>query len=99
MYQLPSESRTMRKLNPSNEWGWKELLLNNIWNQTRTLSWQLGSDGKSAPPEPFLPSFMPKPSKPKSEASKDTVAMDVADIRAFLNKPRSNVKVETNEQK
>lgn len=85
-------------MSPSNEWGWNEILLSNLWHQTRVLSWQLGGDKKTPYPEPILPDFI-KPPKPKSKEMKDAVAMDINDLKAFLSKPRQNATVESNEPK
>lgn len=81
---------------PSNEWGWNEILLNGLSHRVDVLSWQLGGDSSTKPPEVWLPPFIPKPKK--KPMVKDSVAMGVNDLRAFLNKPRVSDKVKTNEQ-
>jgi hypothetical protein len=96
---LPDKSRTHRKLSPSNEWGWQELLLNNLLHSVNILSWQLSGDPKVPMPEQWWPDFIPKPKPKKSEAMKDAVTMDIDDLKAFLSKPRQNATVESNEPK
>lgn len=84
-------------MQPANEWGWQELLLNNILYQLQLLPWQMFGEKGSEPPKQWLPSFIPKPPKPKSKDMQDSVAMDVDDLKAYLTKPRQNTTVESNE--
>ncbi len=86
----------MRKLAPAGQWGWNEVLLNKIEYALRILVWQNTEDGHERhpqhTPEPFRPSFIPKPKKPKKEE-----VMDIDDLKAYLSKPRISAKVEANE--
>lgn len=94
-YQLPEDSRIMRKLEPSNAWSWKEVLLNRIEHALRVLIWQNTEDAtKQNPqhyPEQWYPSFIPKPEKPKANPDQET--MDIDDLKSFLSRPRENAKV------
>ena len=85
LFQLPARSRFMRLLNPANEWGWQEVLLSNIDHGLKVLAWQNTEDGqkgrKSTAPKPFIPTFMKK-------ASDNQQAMDIDDLKSFLNRKR-----------
>lgn len=72
-------------------------MLNNILYQLQLIPWQMLGEKGSKPPEQWLPSFIPKPKKPKSQEMKDSVAMDIDDLKAYLTKPRQNATVESNE--
>lgn len=89
-FQLPKESRFSRKLEPSNEWGWQEVLLNKVAYYLQVLIWQNTEDAhKKNPehrPEYWLPEFIPQPEK---KHNPEEVAMDLDDLKSFLSKPRS----------
>ncbi|MCL2746128.1 MAG: DUF5361 domain-containing protein [Coriobacteriia bacterium] len=42
---LPQESRVMRRIDPSNAWGWQEHLLADLVNRVRWLQWAKTPDG------------------------------------------------------
>ena len=89
----------MRKIEPANEWSWNEILLNKLDYGLRILAWQNSADAHSKNPqnipEPFVPSFIPKPEKPKNNPEEN--AMDLDDVKSFLSRPREGAKVEPNE--
>lgn len=91
-FQLPEKSRLKRKLSPSNEWGWQESLLNKIDHKLDILAWQNTEDARKKNPANFpklwLPDFMPRPQEPKK--NKETEAMDIDDLKAFLKRPRGS---------
>lgn len=95
MTQLPDKSRVMRKLSPSNEWGWEETLLNGVSHRLDIIAWQLSGDSSKPVPEVWLPSFIPKPKN--TPVASDSVSMDITDLQAFLNKPRKSDIVKPNE--
>lgn len=88
MYQLPMKSRLFNKLYPETQWGWDEILANNTNYLLEMLLWAKTEDAtKKVPqhrPEPFVPDFMPKKKK-----EKESVAMDIDDIEAYLTRPRT----------
>lgn len=88
----------MRKLSPANEWTWNEILLNRIEYAVRILTWQNSADAhEKSPkhyPEQFVPDFIPKPKKRKRSQEE---AMDIDELKAFLSRPREDVKVKANE--
>lgn len=75
----------MRIIQPANEWGWQEILLNNINHGIQILAWQKTENAqkgkKSTAPKPFVPSFM-------KQASDNQQAMDIDDLKDFLNRKR-----------
>ena len=89
----------MRKIAPANEWSWNEILLNRIEYGVRILAWQNSADATEKHPknypEQWLPSFIPKPEKPKKNPEQEV--MDIDDIKAYLSRPRESAKVESNE--
>lgn len=96
MSQLPAKSRVFVALAPANEWEKSDVFLNDIRNALNTISWQISGDKKSKPPEPWMPEFMREKKKDPAKP-KESVAMEVDDIKAFLAKPRVSDKVKTNE--
>ena len=89
----------MKKLYPTNEWSWNEVLLNRIEYALRVLAWQNSSDAQSKNPKyypkQYDPPFMPKPEKPKKNSEEEV--MDIDDLKAFLSRPRESGKVKANE--
>lgn len=87
------------KINPANEWGWSELLLNRIEYCLQILAWQNTEDAHSRhpqhTPEIWLPDFIPKPEKAKKNPEQQ--AMSVDDIKEYLSRPRESAKVKANE--
>lgn len=88
LFQLPKTCRTFLKINPQLEWGWTEQLLNECAYALDLLVWTKTEDAMkkhpTSKPEKFVPPFMPKPKK-----DKDSVAMDIDDVKAFLTRPRN----------
>ena len=89
----------MQKLHPENQWSWNEILLNDVEYALRVLIWQNSADGHDKHPKhypkPWLPSFMPKPEKPKKKT--EEAAMDISELKEYLSRPRISAKVEANE--
>lgn len=96
MSQLPAKSRIFVALSPANDWDKESLFLNDIRNALNIISWQIGGDKKSKAPEPWIPEFLREKKSEKPKA-KDSVAMEVDDVKAFLAKPRTSGKVKANE--
>lgn len=96
---MPDESRLKRKLSPANEWSWNEILLNKIEYCLRILAWQNSKDAQEKNPKHypdlFLPSFIPKPEKPKHNPEEE--AMSIDELKEFLSRPRESGKVKANE--
>lgn len=79
-------------MQPANEWGWREVLLNNIQYSLEVLIWQNSNEGvkkaKQTPqPKPFLPPFM-RDLQAERALNKDTVKHTVDDIKEILARPR-----------
>ncbi len=98
MHQLPEKSRVSRAIHPENEWGWKEILLNNIQYELQILQWMKTEDAtKRNPqnrPEKWLPEFI-KNALP--DDTTETEAHDLDEIKDILSRPRQNVTVGSNE--
>ena len=66
-------------------------MLNKIAYSLDILAWQNTQDATKKPPrnmpKPFIPDFMRNVDKTRA-INKDTVALDVDDMRAFLSRPR-----------
>lgn len=85
LFQLPKKSRFMRLLQPANNWGWNEVLLNNISYYLQILAWQntkdaQEDDGRNAPTMQ-LPDFM-------KDVEDNTESMDIDELKAFLARER-----------
>lgn len=91
LFQLPTNCKTFVAIEPANQWGWQEILLNKIAYLLEVLVWQKSKDAqKKAPhhkPKLWLPDFMKK-AQQKSEISKGAVSADVDTIKEILAKPR-----------
>lgn len=65
--------------------------MNKIAYSLDILAWQNTQDATKKPPrnmpKPFMPDFMRNVDKTRA-INKDTVALDVDDMRAFLSRPR-----------
>lgn len=65
--------------------------MNKIAYSLDILAWQNTQDATKKPPrnmpKPFMPEFMRNVDKTRA-INKDTVALDVDDMRAFLSRPR-----------
>jgi hypothetical protein len=96
--QLPQNCRTFSKIKPASQWQVSDLLLNKATYFLEVLAWQQSKDASAKPPK-NIPVFTPLPGyeeeKPKNNP--DEMAMEVDDIKAFLSRPRENVKVKSNE--
>ena len=72
-------------MEPSNEWGWSEFLMNKANHLLEVLIWSKTKDAtKDHPmnyPKPFIPPFM-------EDKSSDRVAMPIEDLKSYLTKPR-----------
>ena len=90
--QLPRDSRVMIALQPANNWGWPEVLMNKATYLLEVLAWQNTKDAqKKAPsktPRPYVPDFM-KNAEETRKINRDSVAQDVDSIKAILAKPRT----------
>lgn len=65
--------------------------MNKIAYSLDILAWQNTQDATKKPPrnmpKPFMPDFMRNVDKTRA-INKDTIALDVDDMRAFLSRPR-----------
>lgn len=65
--------------------------MNKVAYSLDILAWQNTQDATKKPPrnmpKPFMPDFMRNVDKTRA-INKDTVALDVDDMRAFLSRPR-----------
>lgn len=81
----------MIALQPANNWGWSEVLLNKASYLMEVLAWQNTKDAqKRAPrraPKPFVPDFMKNVEETRA-INRDSVLQDVDSIKAILKKPR-----------
>jgi hypothetical protein len=81
----------MCALQPANQWGWSEVLLNKLNYLAEVLAWQNTKDAqKRAPrkaPKPFVPDFM-KNVEETRKLNRDSVVQDVDNIKAILARPR-----------
>lgn len=81
----------MCALQPANQWGWSEVLLNKLNYLTEVLAWQNTKDAqKRLPrkaPKPFVPDFM-KNVEETRKINRDSVVQDVDSIKAILARPR-----------
>lgn len=88
LFQLPNTSRVFLAIEPSNQWGWSEVLLNKIEYALQVLQWQNTNEGvkkskQTERPTPFKPDFI------KEKASDSDIERNDTDaIRAILDKPR-----------
>ena len=78
-------------IQPSNTWGWKEILLNKANYLLEVIIWQNSNEGvkkskRTRKPEPFMPDFM-KP-KEKNPINNESVAQDTETIKDLLAQPR-----------
>ena len=91
LFQLPQSSRIFKAQQPANNWGWQEVLLNNITYLLNIIAWQSTKDAAKKPPQnapkPFVPEFMRDLERERA-INKDVVAHDIDDIKALLAKPR-----------
>lgn len=92
MFQLPTSSRLFRVLEPGNEWGWQEVLLNKVAHFLEILQWQKSNQGLSKskqtpPPKPFVPDFL-KHLFAGEANKKDLVSYDTRTIDDILARPR-----------
>ena len=75
----------LKAMEPSNEWGWGEILANKTNHLLEVLIWSKTKDAmRENPlnyPKPFVPPFM-------ENKRKDQVAMPIEDLEAYLTKPR-----------
>lgn len=65
--------------------------MNKVAYSLDILAWQNTQDATKKPPrnmpKPFMPDFMRNVDKTRA-INKDTIALDVDDMRAFLSRPR-----------
>lgn len=91
MYQLPAASRLMRRLNPANNWGWPEVLLNKSTYLLEVLAWQNTKDAqkgrKSTAPKMYTPEFL-KDTANRKGLNPDQAVHTTDEIKAILDRPR-----------
>ena len=91
MFQLPRDSRLFVKLQPTNQWGWQEVLANQTNYLLSVLAWQNTKDAQKKFPQKapklFVPDFMIKAEETRA-LNRDSVVQDVDDIKALLARPR-----------
>lgn len=94
MFQLPRTGRVFVKLDPTNQWGWVEVLLNKLNYNAEILAWQNTKDASKKPPKNapklYVPEFMADIVGAKA-MTKDAAPRPVADMKAFLARPRKEV--------
>lgn len=81
----------MCALQPTNQWGWQEVLANKANYVLEVLAWQNTKDAqKRAPrkaPKPFVPDFMVNMEETRA-INRDSVAQPVESIKEILARPR-----------
>lgn len=95
LFQLPRGCRVFKKLEPATEWGYDEIFLNKIVYLLDTIVWQNGTPTKAGEkakhkqqqPKLFIPTFM-KNKETKDGIAKDTVSLDVDEVKDILSRPR-----------
>lgn len=91
MFQLPRQGRLFVKIDPTNQWGWPEVLLNKLNYNVEILAWQNTKDATKKPPRNapklFVPEFMHSIQGARA-MSKEAVVHDVDDVKAILARPR-----------
>ena len=92
LFQLPQRARIFKKLQPANNWGWDEVLANQMVYLLNVIAWQSTKDAqKKFPlkaPKPFVPDFMRDMEKSK-EINKDIEAHDIDELNELLSRPRT----------
>lgn len=88
LFQLPRSCRIFSIIEPGNQWGWSEVLLNKIEYALQVIAWQNANEGvaksKQTPqPDIFKPDFI----KNKSD-DPDVEQYDIDSIKRLLLKPR-----------
>jgi hypothetical protein len=89
LFQLPRGCRVFSAIQPANQWGWMEILLNKANYLLEVLVWQNANEGvkrskQSQKPQPFIPDFL----KDRT-MSKDAAKLDATEIAEILKKPRT----------
>lgn len=94
MFQLPRTGRVFTILDPTNHWGWLEVLLNKLNYNVEILAWQNTKDAQKKPPKNapklYVPEFMQDVLGAKA-MTKDAAPMKVKDMKAYLARPRKPV--------
>lgn len=94
MFQLPRTGRVFTKLDPTNHWGWLEVLLNKLNYSVEILAWQNTKDAQKKPPRNapklYVPEFM-KDILGAAAMTKDAAPKPVKDMKAFLARPRKAI--------
>lgn len=88
LFQLPRTCRVFLSIEPANQWGWSEVLLNKIEYALQVLAWQNTNEGvkkvkQTEKPVLFRPDFI----KDKAVDS-DIERHDTDSIKELLAKPR-----------
>lgn len=78
-------------MDPTNQWGWTEVLLNKLNYNAEILAWQNTKDATKKPPQNapklFVPDFMQAIEGARA-MSKDAAPKKVDDLKAYLARPR-----------
>lgn len=90
LFQLPRASRLFTVLQPANQWGWSEALINKSNYLLEILAWQNANQGvkkskQTAKPELFIPEFMRGSIGKETDIEKHTTD----EIRDILSMPRA----------
>ena len=87
---MPTDGRTVVAVNPKMQWTMENELLRHILHATETTAWLNMSPKKGQEaswrrmePKLFSPSFLEENQRPKEQQ-----AMDIDELKDFLNKPR-----------
>lgn len=92
LFQLPRTSRVYIKIDPTNQWGWSEVLANRTNYLLDLLAWQNTKDATKKPPQNipklYVPSFMESVVAAPTGINKDAVVMETEDIQYILDRPR-----------
>lgn len=94
MFQLPRTGRVFVKMDPTNQWGWPEVLLNKLNYNTEILAWQNTKDATKKPPKNapklYVPEFMAN-IVGAAAMTKDAAPKPVKDMKEFLARPRKTI--------
>ena len=78
---LPEGSRVMRRIDPSNAWGWQEYLLADLVNRVRWLQWAKTPDGAKNRNHP-------KPIEPPKPVAREEVQNPILNIKEYARRLR-----------
>jgi hypothetical protein len=93
MFQLPVSGRLFRKLQPGNNWGWPEILLNKATYLLEVLAWQNTKDAQKGrthtAPKMYTPDFL-KNAEANKGLNPDQELHTVDEVKNILAMPRKS---------